>query len=148
MADNNEGSWQLPGSTGINKDALYGTYLKHEAWKNNLSKKIAHKSLDIPLDDEMNITSTKSGMSTAGVLGIAAMVGIPPLAILGYMLLNKETPQLPPLPIMPQIQQVVPQAPQVVPQTQTAPVKDRSFQIKFYDKDRKPINVPQLPQKN
>lgn len=147
MSDNND-TWQLPGSTGINKDALYGTYLAQEKWKNSLNKKMTHKALDIPLDDDVNITQTKTGISTAGALGIAAMVGIPPLAILGYMLLNKEAPQLPPLPIIPQIQQVVPQVPQVTPQVQTAPVKDRSFQIKFYDKDRKPINVPQLPQKN
>jgi len=43
------------------KKYLYGEFFKPLRWKQRLAEKLAHKSLDIPMDDDMNITQTRNG---------------------------------------------------------------------------------------
>lgn len=93
--------------TGIDKDAHYGRFQKHQDRKNNLAIKAAHKALDIA-DDDMNITATTnnhkgSGIGTLGAMGIAAVAGLAPvLAIWGMGGMPGIPKALPQVPVMTQ----------------------------------------------
>ena len=70
----------------IDKEKLYGRYQKGEDARSKLAMKMAHKALDIPIDDmdiKSNTTTTTnvSGIGTKGALGIAAAAGLPGLLI-------------------------------------------------------------------
>ena len=120
----------------INQRGLWPNWATATEWREKLYKKAAHKSLDIP-DDDVQITNTKSGISTAGAVGIASAIGVPSVvssAIMGYALLNKSDPPEP-----------APPAPIPV----VAPVNpaDSAYDVLFYDKDGNPINVPHISQR-
>ncbi len=78
----------------VDKSQLYGEYQRRQQWQEDLAKKGAHKALDIPLDDEMNITVRK-GIGWKELAVIAAMVGG------GLWLGLKDRPSVtvPPIPI-------------------------------------------------
>jgi len=61
-----------------NKEALYGEYLNHQRWADNLYRKAAHKSLDIPDHDDMQINTDNrtSGASTLQLLSVLALGGL------------------------------------------------------------------------
>ena len=98
---------------------LYPEWAANSRWRDKLAKKAAHKALDLPNDD-MQITQTRNGVSPAAVAGIAAAVGCPPLALAGVMawqLMQKDDQ-----PVMPPV--------------------DSAYEVLFYDKNGKPIEVP------
>lgn len=88
----------MSNSSGVDKGALYGVFQKTEDWKDQLHRRLAHKSLDIA-DDDMQIAVDKStqGMGAKELLAIGALViG----AGVGGSLLTKPTTPTPP-PITP-----------------------------------------------
>jgi hypothetical protein len=60
-----------------NKQQLYGEFQRTERWRDRLSKKLAHKSLDIAADDEMVINQQHSGLGwkELGMLAAALLGG-------------------------------------------------------------------------
>jgi len=107
---------------------LHGRFDKAEDQRARFARRVAHKAVNLPLDDEMYIEANKTGLSTGGALGVAAAAGIPSVvaaAILGYVLMNKESPAT--------------QQPAA-----TAPLEDRDYEIRFFDKDGNLINVPRF----
>ena len=85
------------GSTGIDKQALYGDYRDHERlrlwWQGRLHRKATHKALDIPDDEDMNIsTSSTSGLGWKELLSIGTigLVGIG-LLLWGFTALTRPT---------------------------------------------------------
>ena len=105
----------------IDKESLYGRYNEAEDWRSKLHKKLAHKSLDIPLDDEMNINQTKTGM-TWKELAIIAAAGIGG----GYVYTNERG---------------------VDPPVVQQPV-DSEYEVRFYDSSGNLIDIPKLPAGN
>jgi hypothetical protein len=71
------------------------TWQKSTDWQNDLMRRAAHKTLDIP--EDMNIT--KVGIGPIGVVGAVLAAGIVP-AVLAFMLLSgdKDEPVAPTLP--------------------------------------------------
>ena len=51
----------------IDKEALYGNYLKSRKWKSNLYRKAAHMALDVDDEDDMKIIIRK-GIGAFGTL--------------------------------------------------------------------------------
>ncbi len=61
--------------TPVDKDFLYKEYQRGQRWRDKLSRKLAHKSVDIP-DDEMNL-NVRNGwgwkeLVVLGAIGVAA----------------------------------------------------------------------------
>jgi hypothetical protein len=111
------------------KNQLYGRYQKDEDWRTKLNKKLRHKALDIPMDDDVqvkNTTTTNSGLGWKELAALGAiLIGGGGLYQLGSYKAQQATP------------------PAVV-----APVNGESnYEIRFYDKDGKLIDVPRVPQK-
>jgi hypothetical protein len=66
----------MSSSPEVDKDQLYGEFQRGQQWREKLSRKLAHKSLDIA-DDEMQINvdrSTRSGMGVKELLAMCALV--------------------------------------------------------------------------
>ena len=115
------------GSDGIDKQALYGQWLKGEAWKRKLQKAAAHKALDIAESEDVNLSVNKStGIGNAGLIGAVAAAGLGP-ALLGLAMLLKGG-----------------SAP--APVTSPGPA-DSAYKVLFFDKDGKPISVPHITDK-
>lgn len=59
----------------IDKQHLYGEYTRTERWRDALSKRLAHKALDIP-DDEMqiNVDKSKKGLGVKELLAMGVLV--------------------------------------------------------------------------
>ena len=73
----------------IDKNNLYGEFLKGEKWRRNLAKSATHKALDIAEAEDVNLSVNKStGVSTAGMIGVALAAGLGP-ALLGIAMLFK-----------------------------------------------------------
>lgn len=110
----------------MNPRGLWPLWFKQQEWRQKLERKATHKALDIP-DDDMNITQTKVGIGTAGAIGIAAAVGLPSMAAVGIMawalLKEKSAPTAP------------------TPTTPSVEVPDTEYEVRFFDKDGKPISV-------
>lgn len=102
---------------------------RNHQWRDKLNEQMARKALDIP-DDEMNITTNKTGIGTAGALGIAAAAGIPGLAatgIMGYALSKKD-----PAPVAPG-----------TPPPAVSPA-DSEYEVIFYNARGEVIDVPRF----
>lgn len=113
----------------VNQRGIWPLWTRQQEWRQKLERKATHKALDIP-DDDMNITNTKTGISTGGAIGIAAAAGIPSLAaaaILGFALLKDKSE--PPKAVDP------------------VTVNDTEYEVLFYDKDGNPISVPHISTK-
>lgn len=54
------------------RQTLYGRYMEGEAWRQGLAKRMAHKALDIPVDDEMIVDNSRTGL---GWKELAVVVG-------------------------------------------------------------------------
>ena len=124
-----DGSADAP--SDVNKRGLWPLWHRNQEWRENLSKKLAHKALDIT-DDDMNITQTKVGIGTAGALGIAAAAGLPSMAAVGGMawaLLRDKGEPTPP------------------PTTPAVDVGDSEYEVLFFDKDGNQISVPHISTK-
>ena len=64
----------LPAGGGI--ASWWKSWQKRTDWQEKLYRRAAHKSLDIP-DDDMQITSNKSGVGSIGLIGVALAAGLP-----------------------------------------------------------------------
>jgi len=58
----------------IDKNALYGTFQDSVDRNNKLTDDITRKALDLPRDDDVNITTTNNGVSGKALAGILAGV--------------------------------------------------------------------------
>ena len=102
----------------LNKDALYGKYQATEDWKARLHRRAAHKALDIG-DDDMNISpkTTINGLGWKEML-VMALVGL-------AFYFGSQSP---------------------VATQQQSPI-DSEYEVRFYDKDGNPIEIPQYQPK-
>lgn len=73
-------------SPEIDKEQLYGEFLRPSRWKDNLERKAAHKALDIPEDDQTEIKVDKSvkGIGAKGLVAVALAMGVPGVGV-AYM---------------------------------------------------------------
>lgn len=111
------------------KQHLYGRYQKSEDWRQQLQKKLTHKSLDIPEDDDVYVDNSNKGMGwkeLAVISGTLLGAG----ALYAY---SNSTPQTPPT--------------AVAPPAQPAGPVDSEYQIRFFDKDGNLIEVPHISQR-
>lgn len=116
-----------PDSSTINKEQLYGQYLKTERWRDMLHKKLAHKSLDIPTDEEMNVsnvhnTNTKSGCGWKEMLVL--LLGMVSAGGAAAYFLKPST------------------ATQPTAVAPAQPLSDSEYEVRFYDKNGKLIDIP------
>ncbi len=114
-------------TTDIDTNQLYGRYEDKENWQNKLHKKTIHKALNIPMDDDVNVTNTSSSGFGWKELAVLAALGLG-----GAAIYKTGGPQL--------IQNTMPNAPanqQVSPADQ-----QQKFDVYFYDKDGNQITVP------
>lgn len=111
----------------VDKQLLYGKFQKSEDDHARFAKRMAHKAADLAMEDDLNITTTKTGVSTPGLLGIAGIAGA---SLLGYGYMNRDQP-------------AVPQSPPAA----VAPVTpaDSDYEIRFWDRDGNPIEVERVP---
>jgi len=110
----------------VDKKMLYGKFQDAEDRRAKFAERIAHKAADMAMmDDDMNIVTTKTGISTPGAVGIA---GILAAAGLGYGYLTKPAP--------------APVQPPAVVQHST---DERDFVVKFYNRKGEVIDVDRLP---
>jgi len=80
------------------KDHLYGRYQRQEDWRNNLHRKVAHKSLDIPETDDVNVDNSRHGIGMKELIAIGAMVIGGPLAYAAFtQFMKPESDQKPPV---------------------------------------------------
>ena len=104
------------------KQYLYGKFQEGQDWRSNLHKKLAHKSLDIGLDDEVNVdnsrTATGMGWKELAVIAAAGLGGT------GLFMSLQPQPSQP--------------APQV------SPLPDSDYVVRFFDKDGNLIDVPHI----
>lgn len=114
----------------INGAQLYGRYQDKEDWKNNLHKKTVHKALNIPMDDDVQVTNTTQNSQGFGWKELAVLAA---LGLGGAAIYKTSGPQL--------IQQTQPPA-----AASTTPpdisVPDTAYDVLFYDKDGNQISVP------
>lgn len=113
------------------KDYPYRRWAKHEDWKNSVHRRGVHKALD--LADEMEFkqdidNSRRSGMGWKELAVIGAMLlgG----GTLGFLALDRDTQQT---------QQPTQQTP--------PPLYDSEYEVRFYDRDGNPIDVPHISQR-
>ncbi len=67
-----------PHPTGIDKDALYGDFRKHQEKRNALALKAAHKALDLA-DDDMHIEANQHhyGVGAKGLIALGLLTLVP-----------------------------------------------------------------------
>jgi hypothetical protein len=108
------------------KGYLYGKYQESRDWRENLHKQLAHKSLDIGVDEEMRVDNSRQsfGMTWKEMLVIAATV------IGGFVAYVYSTKEPPPV-----------NWPPLTPQQAASPLKDSEYQVLFYDANMNPIQV-------
>ena len=114
-------------STEPNPSDLYLNYQRNIQWRDRLHKRLAHKSFDIPEEEDMYVDNSQKGLSGKAVLGIAlaaAMAAGVPGAGIAYFALDAMKSM------------------KGGDQSISEPV-DSSYQVLFYDKDGKPIQLPQ-----
>lgn len=125
-------------NTGIDTNALYGRYQEKEDWRNNLHKKTVHKALNIPMDDDVQVTNTTTNSAGFGWKELAVLAA---LGLGGAAIWKTNGPQL--------VQQTLPAPTQGV--QQQLPDMEQKFDVLFYQKNADgtvtPINVPRVPQK-
>lgn len=110
------------------KKYLYGNYQESDDWRQRLHRKLAHKSLDIGMDDDVNVDNSRVGLGWKELAVIAGML-LGGTAIWKFG--DKGVSQQP---------VVVPS----VPQQQYSPPIDSEYEVRFYDKDGNPIEIPQI----
>ncbi len=114
----------------VNGRSIWPNWASQQEWQNKLHEQAVRKALDIPSDD-MNIVQNKSGIGTAGAIGIAAAAGVPSAlaaAALAYSMAGG-TSEAP--------------APQPSP---AASVSDSEYDVRFYDANGNLIPVEHISQ--
>ncbi len=113
-------------SNEISQDSLYGDYREMLKAKEKLHLRAAHKALNIP-EDDMQINANRTGLGPLGAIGIALVSSLVPGGFLLWSLLGQAASQLP------------------TPNASKPP--DSEYEVRFYDKDGKLINVPHISQR-
>lgn len=116
-------SSQLPSESPpeVDKEEQYGEFMKQERWKNRLSRKLAHKAVDIADDDPMNNVGNKSGM------------GWKELAVIGAIVMGG-------LFVLRPSEQATPPVPATAP-TPAVSVPDTEYEVRFFDEDGNRIPI-------
>lgn len=60
----------------VNGRSIWPNWANQQEWQNRVHHEAVRKALDLPSDD-MQIVQNKSGIGTAGAIGIAAAAGVP-----------------------------------------------------------------------
>ena len=85
--------------TDITGRTIWPLWFKKKEWQDRVEEEAVRKSLDLP-GDEVNITNTKTGISTAGAMGIAAVAGgIPTIGMIASSLLQSDPAPVAPPPV-------------------------------------------------
>lgn len=113
----------------VDKESLYGEVIRQSRWKDDLHKKAAHKALDIPEDDDMNVDNSRTGIGAWGAIGIAAMAGLPPTILAAVLAWNALKPESKP-----------------EHKVEVEPVKSE-FDVIHYDQHGNVIDVPHVSTK-
>lgn len=113
---NNSDPGDLP-----DKSWLYGKFQRANDWQNNLQRKLAHKSLDIADDVELQVDNSRKnagmGWRELAVIAAAGIGG-------AYLYNQSQTPPMQP------------------PPSHQSPV-DTDYDVRFWDGDGNEINIPQ-----
>lgn len=112
----------------VNGRSVWPNWANQQEWQNKLHEQAVRKALDIPSDD-MNIVQNKTGIGTAGAIGIAAAAGVPSAlaaAALAYSMAGGS-----------------PEVPTAPPQ---AAVTDSEYDVRFYDANGNLIPVEHISQ--
>lgn len=115
----------------VNGRSIWPNWANQNEWQNKLHEQAVRKALDIPSDD-MQIIQNKSGIGTAGAIGIAAAAGVPSAltaAALAYSLMGGTSES--------------PKAPEPPPATS---VSDSEYDVRFYDANGNLIPVEHISQ--
>lgn len=108
----------------IDKKLQYGKFQDGEDRKAKFRRKVAHKAVDMAMeDDPLQVINTKTGITTPGAVGIAAILGA---SALGYGYMNR------------------PESPPAQPPAAVAGPYDSEYSVTFYDKDGNLIEVPHI----
>lgn len=106
-------------------ESIWKRWGAHQDWVEQLQKKATHKALDIPDDDMqiVNASKTTNGAGSGAIMAAALAGGIPAAVLAAALGLSamKNTP----------------------PTTPTGPT-DSAYDVLFYDKDGKLIDVPRF----
>ncbi|MCG8586531.1 MAG: hypothetical protein MI757_17615, partial [Pirellulales bacterium] len=101
------------------KDVLYRDYNRGKAWQQRLHREAVHKALDIAPEDDVHISQKTSGLGWRELaLIILGMVAA--TAASGWFFSQSAKPPAPPT--------------------------DSEYNVRFYDKDGKLIDVPHIGQ--
>lgn len=74
----------------VDKQTLYGEFERRQKWRENLAKKGAHKALDIPLDDDMNM-NVRNGIGWKELLVIFGFI-LGTGGLTGWLLSQQQEP--------------------------------------------------------
>lgn len=114
----------------VNGRSIWPNWANQQEWQNKLHEQAVRKALDIPSDD-MQIVQNKTGIGTAGAVGIAAAAGIPSALTAGALALSlmggdgeTKAPEPPP----------------------AASVSDTEYDVRFYDANGNLIPVEHISQ--
>lgn len=103
------------------KNYLYGEFQRTQRWRDKLARKLAHKSLDIGDEDEMNVANVRTGIGWKE-LAVLAATGLG-----GLWLYNEGQGKSDPSP---------------PPAAAASPV-DSEYEVRFFDAKGNPIYLPQ-----
>lgn len=113
-------------SSEIDKEALYGEYLKGQRWRERLQRRVTHKALD-EADDDMDFRQN-----------IRRGMGWPELLVVGLILVSGIVGTLAVFRAREPIR-----AP-VAPPASQQDVPDSEYEIRFYDAEGNLIEVPHI----
>ena len=117
----------MPSSNDIlpDKNYLYGEFQRGQRWRDRLAAKLAHKAVDIPEDEDVNLNVQNS--HGTGWKELVAIAGL--LFCGGWLAKNAFKP---------------PAVPPAVPPAATSPA-DSEYEVRFYDAQGQLIEIPRLP---
>lgn len=108
------------------KNYLYGMYQKSADWRDKLHKRLAHKSLDMQLDDDMHVDNSRAQFGiTWKELAVVALSVIGGFYVYGEFSKPDSQPQQ---------------------QPQSGPI-DSEYEVRFFDAAGNQIDIPQVKRK-
>lgn len=110
------------------KDYLYGQYQKVADWKHDLQKKATYKALDVA-DDEMDFRQNIQRIQGLGWKELLVII-VGCLAAWGLWQFNTSPPPLTPSPSQPE-----------------SSVPDSEYEVRFFDAEGNPIQIPHISEK-
>ena len=107
------------------KEFLYGKYQAKRDWRNRLASKLAHKSLDIDEDEGVNVDNSRIGIGWKE-LAVLGLMGLGGAWVYSNSNSNSNNTTQP-----------------AAPAQQVGPI-DSEYEVRFYDADGNPIDVPHI----